>query len=1301
MTVRHIRSLRWIAPLLALAALSQPARAQSVAPNAAPTGGRVVGGSAAISQTSSTTTINQGTNRAIINWQNFDVGSNQTVQFQQPSAQSMTLNRVITPNPSVIAGHIAANGGVALVNQSGVFFAQGAQVQAQSVIVSTADIGNRDFMAGGAMNFNRPGKADARIVNNGDITVKQAGLAALVAPQVVNHGLIQARLGTVVLAGAETHTIDLNGDGLVSFDVTGAVRQTPKDGQALVTNTGVVRANGGTVELTAVAADGIVQNLVRAGGRIQANTDAATGTTGHVLLQGTGGSISVAGDVSAQGKAAGTQGGTIDVVADRVQLEATARINASGKAAGGTVAIGTTLPGAVTPRLAQGTGIAKGAVIKADATAKGNGGHVVVNSSLQTTFAGAISVRGGPQGGDGGTVELSGQNGFSATGTIDATAPAGKLGSILIDPTNLTIVDDNDPYINVGNTDISSGILSASSPPADAYIGAGTVGGFAGDLTLAATNSIDVEAAVTKATGALTLQSGGTLTINQPITVSTNNLTLSGHAIAINSKVTANAVTVIPVTTFGNVTVFATISEGANGIINAQRLLQGGGTFGTISLTGENTIGNLVTLNGQSIDVHNQSDLLVSGTVTATEGLTIASDGNLTVSGTLTTTDSDMVLTAGTNLTVTASAVLTANLSDGNEASITLQTSTDPEDGFSTGSAGTMLLAGTIDGASGVTLLAGTGGIAQTGGGITGGTLSVQSGGDALLNGASTANAITGNIYASTSGDFVLDNGSTDITIPGTIDAANIGLSTTGTIFLTSGCGLSASNCVPHPAQLNAGDGDGRVSLRANGLQFNTGVNIYGDVVEIAPATSQPLVAGDAANTTINGSFMVNQDVLADIDATTLRLGATTFNGVTVTTASSVNLGGAITLSNGTLDLHSLGDISQDAAFSVDTLSGAAGGNVTLTLPDNVASTIGDLGAGNTLALTLNGDMSIAGNVSGNTVNLIATGNIAETNGGIVTAGLLTMATPSGTIAMGDDNVVTQLGASSTTGTLGFTDTSSSLTIPTGNTVQAGANLILENSGDLTINGTATGGTTTLRSSAGTLTVNGHSAIATNSVLVLSGQTVVTTGLISAATEIIVDATTATLGGTAQGTALAIQASSIAFNNLDAHAMEVELLLGTTSTAKGSLSASGLVVDGGSGVTLTGSISGITTGAAAALGVRATAQGVFLGHTPPNANSFTFNGCAIAVVACTPVVIVPPPTTTITNNRLQTLPPVGAASSPQTILVQNNPRQFDETLTNNWFTLPTPPAIGLFIQPSRDPGEDLELAPPNVRSEDF
>jgi filamentous hemagglutinin family protein len=260
--------------LLAGTALFFPALAQAQpALNARPQGGQVVGGSAVIGGDAGRTVINQSTDRAAINWQSFDVGRNQAVQFQQPSSASVTLNRVVTANPSQIAGQITANGQIAIVNQSGVIFHQGSTVNAAGLVVSTANITNEAFMRGGRMNFDQPGRPDARIENNGTITVREAGLAALVAPQVANRGVIRARMGRVVLAGAETSVVDLHGDGLLSLEVTSPVRQAPTNGEALVTNTGTVTATGGTVVLTASAVDGIVQDLVRAGGRIAANTD--------------------------------------------------------------------------------------------------------------------------------------------------------------------------------------------------------------------------------------------------------------------------------------------------------------------------------------------------------------------------------------------------------------------------------------------------------------------------------------------------------------------------------------------------------------------------------------------------------------------------------------------------------------------------------------------------------------------------------------------------------------------------------------------------------------------------------------------------------------------------------------------------------------------------------------------------------------------------------------------------------------------------------------------------------------------
>ena len=82
----------------------------------------VVAGSAAIGNTAINTTIIQSSQRAVVNWQSFNIGSQQTVDFRQPSSSALVLVRVIGPNLSQIAGKIDANGQVVLVNQSGVTF---------------------------------------------------------------------------------------------------------------------------------------------------------------------------------------------------------------------------------------------------------------------------------------------------------------------------------------------------------------------------------------------------------------------------------------------------------------------------------------------------------------------------------------------------------------------------------------------------------------------------------------------------------------------------------------------------------------------------------------------------------------------------------------------------------------------------------------------------------------------------------------------------------------------------------------------------------------------------------------------------------------------------------------------------------------------------------------------------------------------------------------------------------------------------------------------------------------------------
>src|SRR5918995_5225593 len=187
---------------------------------AQPTGPNVVGGNAAVSGAGTNSVIvNQTSDRAIINWNTFNVSTGGSATFNQPGSSSITLNRVTGGlGPSVIDGTISANGRVFIINRDGMLFGRNAVVNTAGFLATTNDIRNADFMAG-RMNFNIPGRGNASIVNYGNITASSHGFAALVAPGVRNAGTISAHLGTVALASGNSFTLDMYGDRLIQVAV--------------------------------------------------------------------------------------------------------------------------------------------------------------------------------------------------------------------------------------------------------------------------------------------------------------------------------------------------------------------------------------------------------------------------------------------------------------------------------------------------------------------------------------------------------------------------------------------------------------------------------------------------------------------------------------------------------------------------------------------------------------------------------------------------------------------------------------------------------------------------------------------------------------------------------------------------------------------------------------------------------------------------------------------------------------------------------------------------------------------------
>lgn len=268
---------------------------------ALPEGGQVAAGQAAITTAGSTMTIAQQTAQAIINWQNFGIGSGEAVHINQPNSQAMLLNRVIGSNPSEIFGQLTANGQVILVNPNGVFFRPGSSVDVGGLTASTLNIANEDFLKG-QLRF--AGDSQNPVINAGSITA-QNGYVNLLAKEVVNEGIIAAQTGSVNLAAGSGMSLDYNGDGKMTVAVTDGAYQSA------VANKKLIQADGGLVVMTASGKDALMDSAVNNSGMIQANTLGEA--TGQISL--TGDNIATTGAISADGGSNG-HGGTIKIIAN-------------------------------------------------------------------------------------------------------------------------------------------------------------------------------------------------------------------------------------------------------------------------------------------------------------------------------------------------------------------------------------------------------------------------------------------------------------------------------------------------------------------------------------------------------------------------------------------------------------------------------------------------------------------------------------------------------------------------------------------------------------------------------------------------------------------------------------------------------------------------------------------------------------------------------------------------------------------------------------------------------------------------
>jgi filamentous hemagglutinin family protein len=941
---------------------------------AAPVGGQVVSGSATIGQPNATTVqVNQTSNKAVLDWQKFSIARGESVIFNQPNAASVALNRVLGGDPSQIFGSLKANGSVFLVNPAGVLFAPGANVDVGGLVGSTLGISNADFNAGN-YRFANGGKA-GEVSNQGVITAN-GGYVGLIGPRVGNDGQIIANGGSVGLGAGDKVSLSFGSTGMLNVKVDAAALA------ATINNKGMVQADGGQVQFVARSADALLNTVINNSGIVRAN--ALVARDGKILLDGgPRGVVSVtgSGSLQARGEQAGTQGGEIKVLGDKVGLFDNASVDASGQNGGGTVLVGGNYQGKGAEANASFAYVGAGASIKADALQNGKGGKVIVWANEQTISAGDISAKGGAQGGDGGFVETSGKEVLQVFGNVNANAPHGKGGTWLLDPRDISIdaVGANTGIATAGsaftaNADsavVSNSVLGAAlSGGTTVDVLTGNSGAQSGNITVNSTVTATGNATLNlKAQGNIVFNAGGKLldgshTLNVNLNAGTNSsgnspgTNASTITMANGAQITTNggdvsatakgAITLAGINTGSGSTGDLTVSSNGGAITQTSALTVGGTARFDSGSTGAaevnlatfgnafSKLGNITARGGFSLDNTAASvDLttLVGSTINAgSNNVTITAGPHLFlfgdgVSGTSAVTAADLKLVASDGFRLGQ-----ANLS-GVSGHITLESSVSnaPINLNSGSQSGALNLASSeIDtlrnsGASNIVIGANgsSGQITLVAATNFGASKSVTLNGGAITYGSNAISAVTAQ-------NLILNANSGNVgsqSKPVTVAVTNLDVNTGGgSAWLSSGGAYNITG---------ANVGAGLLSLTAGGNITQTGAISAGTLSASNPTHTINLSGATNHISHIDGISAGSQVVSLKNDLTIDQVGSST--GITA----------------GTLNLE---NTSHDTAFN-------AGNNAIANL-GTITSTAGSFSLTNTGSnLALTGDISAAGHV--------------------------------------------------------------------------------------------------------------------------------------------------------------------------------------------------------------------------------------------------------------------------------------------------------------------------------------------------
>jgi filamentous hemagglutinin family protein len=959
---------------------------------------QAVHGAASISTQGNRTTVTTqngaGSNHSALNWQSFGVAAGSVTHFNQPGAQSTSINRVLGNNPSAIFGTLSSNGKLVLVNPSGIAVGAGAVVDTAGFTASTLSMQASDAVAG-RLRFGQEGVAGQGVLSVNGRVVARSGDVVLVAPhvEVGAQAVVQSPQGATILAAGQV--VEVTGRGLegIRLEV-----QAPQD-EAM---------NLGALQGDAV---GIFAGTLRHSGHINAQAISAEGGKVFLLARSQA-------DISGQVVAANQdKGGQVHATANKVMLRSGAVIDASGASGGGEILVGGGWQGRDSRlRNANETVLESGVILNADANVRGNGGTVVVWSDDVTRTGATLQARGGVLGGNGGQVETSGKTLLDVTSAaaVHARAADGVGGEWLLDPLEIVIgtgapaVSPPFPFgganasassfiapalvetaLNAGgNVTIKTSGPATAPGPNETHIRVAEpitmTGASAATLKLVAHGNVQVDGVTIQSTGgplnldfqagyafdaAANSTTGGSVFLQSGTTLGSNggSVLLQANAPSPNTGVHLNSAVI-------NASAGA-VSVVANGILDSAIKLENSQiSAGSVMFNGNVSAGG-----DYGISLANSS-LITGGAISLS-----SSDSRIKVVG-------SNFISGGGNISLSAKG--TADASHPHSLALVASAAPTPvQTAIQTTGAGTILLQGQLTGGGvsapgvsagvfldGATVTTGGGALSVVGRsgvapspGVTGpthgvslkvssslgagaGALSISgetgnsSGPDSVgvaLDGTATANSVTVVGTASNPSQSSL----TGISVKGTLSAAN-NLSLNGTVSGQSGKGVDVA------AGATVNSGAGGLAIQGSATSGSTsaaveGISISGAVTSSGPITATGVVSVPVGNTAaIHGLSLMAAGQITATGSGGIALTGSGVPSPAPATQFDLNLAGT-TISSAGGEIKLVGD-RVNLATSLNSGSGRA-----MFVPFTASRPIALGGSNETGALNLsNGELS-------------------------------------------------------------------------------------------------------------------------------------------------------------------------------------------------------------------------------------------------------------------------------------------------------------------------------------------------------